>query len=170
MTLWVALRYEQCDLFVLGYCCKYSMKFIKEKVNKTFKLLFYSEKKWYFSCLLEQYHHYSVLLLFIIVITLIALYAPTVVSHILKSMSCYCSYSVINQAKTWKDRTSATDLAQTCFTSTGLNYKIHATFNHLRKITACTLCKAKWATQDIDQRSDAHLNTRCFQFKTKLNS
>ena len=46
------------------------MKFIKEKVNKTFKLLFYSEKKWYFSCLLEQYHHYSVLLLFIIVITL----------------------------------------------------------------------------------------------------
>ena len=45
MTLWVALRYEHCDLFVLGYCCKYSMKFIKEKVNKTFKLLFYSEKK-----------------------------------------------------------------------------------------------------------------------------
>lgn len=76
------------------------MKFIKEKVNKKFQLLFYSEKKWYFSCLLEQYHHYSVLLLFIILITLIALYAPTVVSHILKSMSCYCSYSVINQAKT----------------------------------------------------------------------
>ena len=76
------------------------MKFIKEKVNKTFKLLFYSEKKWYFSCLLEQYHHYSVLLLFIILITLIALYAPTVVSHILKWMSLYCSYSVTNQAKT----------------------------------------------------------------------
>ena len=44
MTLWVALRHEQCDLFVLGYCCKYSMKFIKEKVNKKFQLLFYSEK------------------------------------------------------------------------------------------------------------------------------
>ena len=46
MKLWVALRHEQCDLFVLGYCCKYSMKFIKEKVNKKFQLLlFYSEKK-----------------------------------------------------------------------------------------------------------------------------
>ena len=100
MTLWVAVRYEHCDLFVLGYCCKYSMKFIKEKVNKKFQLLFYSEKKNTDIFLSLGTISLLLLLLFIILITSIALYAPTVVSDILKSMSCYCSYSVINQAKT----------------------------------------------------------------------
>ena len=96
-----------------------------------------------------------IIIIIIILIFSIVSYAPTVVSHILKWMT---KKDIISHRKgnivmfdTNMFHFHWSKLQNTLCTLS----VVFCSCNHPRKIPACTLCKAKWATQVIDQRSNA---------------
>ena len=103
-----------------------------------------------------------IIIIIIILIFSIVSYAPTVVSHILKWMT---KKDIISHRKGnivtfdtnmfhfhWSKLQNTLCTLSVVFCS--CNHLV-LSCNHPRKIPACTLCKAKWATQVIDQRSNA---------------